>query len=216
MSILSLNNICFSYGTNKVLKDLSLEFEKAKMYCIVGKSGAGKTTLLSVLSGLAEPDSGTISYNGDDIKKMNKYKFRSKYIGVIFQSFNLVTKFTAMENVVLSMEIAGVRGVNKKEKAMELLESVGLDSDEANRRVLKLSGGQQQRVAIARALSYDADIILAAEPTGNLDGETQKEIMGIFRRLADSGKCVILVSHSPEVANNCDQIYTLQRVSSKK
>ena len=215
MSILSLNNISFSYGTNKVLKDLSLEFEKAKMYCIVGKSGAGKTTLLSLLSGLAEPDSGTISYNGDDIKKINKYKFRSKYIGVIFQSFNLVTKFTAMENVVLSMEIAGVRGVNKKEKAMELLESVGLDSDEANRRVLKLSGGQQQRVAIARALSYDADIILADEPTGNLDGETQKEIMGIFRRLADSGKCVILVSHSPEVANNCDQIYTLQRVSSK-
>ena len=216
MSILSLNNISFSYGTNKVLKDLSLEFEKAKMYCIVGKSVAGKTTLLSVLSGLAEPDSGTISYNGDDIKKINKYKFRSKYIGVIFQSFNLVTKFTATENVVLSMEIAGVRGVNKKEKAMELLESVGLDSDEANRRVLKLSGGQQQRVAIARALSYDADIILADEPTGNLDGETQKEIMGIFRRLADSGKCVILVSHSPEVANNCDQIYTLQRVSSKK
>ena len=215
MSILSLNNICFSYGTNKVLKDLSLEFEKAKMYCIVGKSGAGKTTLLSVLSGLAEPDSGTISYNGDDIKKINKYKFRSKYIGVIFQSFNLVTKFTAMENVVLSMEIAGVRGVNKKEKAMKLLESVGLDSDEANRRVLKLSGGQQQRVAIARALSYDADIILADEPTGNLDGETQKEIMSIFRQLADSGKCVILVSHSPEVADSCDQIYTLQKISSK-
>lgn len=216
MSILSLNNICFSYGTNKVLKDLSLEFEKAKMYCIVGKSGAGKTTLLSVLSGLAEPDSGTITYNGEDIKSINKYKFRSKYIGVIFQSFNLVTKFTAMENVVLSMEIAGVHSVNKKLKALELLESVGLDSDEANRRVLKLFGGQQQRVAIARALSYDADIILADEPTGNLDGETQKEIMGIFRRLAESGKCVILVSHSPEVANSCDQIYTLQKISSKK
>ena len=215
MSILSLNNICFSYGTNKVLKDLSLEFEKEKMYCIVGKSGAGKTTLLSVLSGLAEPDSGTIFYEGKDIKKINKYKFRSKYIGVIFQSFNLVTKFTAMENVVLSMEIAGVRGVNKKEKAMKLLESVGLDSDEANRRVLKLSGGQQQRVAIARALSYDADIILADEPTGNLDGETQKEIMSIFRQLADSGKCVILVSHSPEVADSCAQIYTLQKISSK-
>ena len=215
MSILSLNNICFSYGAKKVLKDLSLEFEKEKMYCIVGKSGAGKTTLLSVLSGLAEPDSGTILYEGKDIKKINKYKFRSKYIGVIFQSFNLVTKFTAMENVVLSMEIAGVRGVNKKEKAMKLLESVGLDSDEANRRVLKLSGGQQQRVAIARALSYDADIILADEPTGNLDGETQKEIMSIFRQLADSGKCVILVSHSPEVADSCDQLSTLQKISSK-
>lgn len=216
MSILSLNNICFSYGAKKVLKDLSIEFEKEKMYCIVGKSGAGKTTLLSVLSGLAEPDSGTILYEGKDIKKINKYKFRSKYIGVIFQSINLVTKFTAMENVVLSMEIAGVRGVNKKEKAMKLLESVGLDSDEANRRVLKLSGGQQQRVAIARALSYDADIILADEPTGNLDGETQKEIMSIFRQLADSGKCVILVSHSPEVADSCDQIYTLQKISSKQ
>ncbi|MGN0493932.1 MAG: ABC transporter ATP-binding protein [Acutalibacteraceae bacterium] len=216
MSVLSLQNICFSYGSTRVLQDISFDFEKGKIYCIVGKSGAGKTTLLSVLSGLAEPDGGAILYEGEDIKSINKYKFRSKYIGVIFQSFNLVTKFTAMENVVLSMEIAGVRGVNKKEKAMEILESVGLDSDEANRRVLKLSGGQQQRVAIARALSYDADIILADEPTGNLDGETQREIMGIFRRLADSGKCVILVSHSPEVANSCDQIYTLQKISSKK
>lgn len=215
MSVLSLNNICFSYGSTKVLENISLDFEKGKIYCIVGKSGAGKTTLLSVLSGLAEPDSGSICYDGSDIKNINKYKFRSKYIGVIFQSFNLVTKFTAMENVVLSMEIAGVKGVNKKEKAMSLLESVGLDSDEAKRRVLKLSGGQQQRVAIARALSYDADIILADEPTGNLDGETQDEIMNIFRQLADSGKCVIIVSHSPDVAKACDQIYILQKVPSK-
>lgn len=213
MSILSLKAICFSYGTKKVLQDLSLDFDKGKMYCIVGKSGSGKTTLLSVLSGLAEPDSGAIYYNGDDIQKMNKYQFRSKYIGVIFQSFNLVTKFTAIENVVLSMEIAGVKGVNKKRKAARLLESVGLDYDEANRRVLKLSGGQQQRVAIARALSYDADMILADEPTGNLDGDTQQEIMRIFRQLADSGKCVIIVSHSPEVAKACDQIYTLQKIS---
>lgn len=213
MSILSLNNICFSYGKKQVLKDLSLDFEKGKMYCIVGKSGVGKTTLLSVLSGLAEPDGGTICYDGNDIKKINKYKFRSKYIGVIFQSFNLVTKFTAMENVVLSMEIAGIKGINKKSKAAELLKSVGLDDDEANRRVLKLSGGQQQRVAIARALSYDADIILADEPTGNLDGDTQKEIMRIFRQLADNGKCVIIVSHSSDVAKACDQTYTLQRIS---
>ena len=212
MSVLSLNNICFSYGSTPVLQDLSLEFEKGKMYCIVGKSGAGKTTLLSILSGLASPKSGEIYYNGKDIKNIDKYKFRSKFIGVIFQSYNLLTKFTAVENVMLSMDIAGVKGVKKKEKAMELLYNVGLDEEEANRRILKLSGGQQQRVAIARALSYDPDIILADEPTGNLDGDTQREIMEIFRELADEGKCVILVSHSPEVAAMCDERYELVKV----
>lgn len=212
MSVLSLEKVSFSYGKTPVLNDLSYDFEKGKIYCIVGKSGAGKTTLLSILSGLAVPTDGKILYNGDDIKKIDKYKFRSKYIGVIFQSFNLITKFTAAENVMLSMDIAGVKGINKKERAIELLGSVGLSDDEANRRILKLSGGQQQRVAIARALSYDPDIILADEPTGNLDGETQKEIMEIFRSLAKSGKCVILVSHSPEVADMCDECYELKKI----
>lgn len=216
MSVLSLNNICFSYGSTPVLQDLSLEFEKGKMYCIVGKSGAGKTTLLSILSGLAAPKSGSIYYDGKDIKNIDKYKFRSKFIGVIFQSYNLLTKFTAVENVMLSMDIAGVKGVKKKERAMEILQSVGLDDDECTRRILKLSGGQQQRVAIARALSYDPDIILADEPTGNLDGDTQREIMDIFRELADRGKCVILVSHSPEVAEMCDERYELIKVQSTK
>ncbi|MGN0341770.1 MAG: ABC transporter ATP-binding protein [Roseburia sp.] len=215
MSVLSLENICYSYGKTPVLDHISFDFEKGKMYCIMGKSGAGKTTLLSVLSGLAMPDSGTINYEGKSMQHINKYKFRSKYMGVIFQSFNLMTKFTAVENVVLSMEIAGVKGINKKEKALQLLESVGLNNDEANRRILKLSGGQQQRVAIARALSYDPDIILADEPTGNLDSETQQEIMNIFRRLADNGKCVIIVSHSSDVAKGCDEIYRLQRLSTK-
>lgn len=192
-----------------------MEFEQGKIYCIVGKSGAGKTTLLSILSGLAVPACGEILYKGEDVGKLDKYKFRSKYIGVIFQSFNLITKFTAMENVVLSMDIAGVKKINKKERAMELLKSVGLDEEEAARRVLHLSGGQQQRVAIARALSYDPDIILADEPTGNLDGDTQVEIMEIFRSLADQGKCVILVSHSPEVANLCDERFELKRISKK-
>lgn len=209
MAVLSLKNICFSYNTTPVLDNISYEFEKGKMYCIMGKSGAGKTTLLSILSGLARPDSGSILYEGKDIQKLDKYKFRSKFIGVIFQSFNLITKFTALENVMLSMDIAGVKEPKKREKALELLKSVGLDEDEANRRVLKLSGGQQQRVAIARALSYNAEIILADEPTGNLDGDTQTEIMEIFKGLADSGKCVILVSHSPEVARMCDECYEL-------
>lgn len=211
MSALKLNNISFSYGMTPVLKDISYEFEKGKMYCITGKSGAGKTTLLSILSGLAAPTEGNIEYNGKDISKTDKYKFRSKYIGVIFQSFNLITKFTALENVILSMDIAGVKGINKKAKALELLRSVDLSEEEAGRRVLHLSGGQQQRVAIARALSYDPDIILADEPTGNLDTETQEEIMHIFKGLAEKGKCVIIVSHSPDVAKMCDQNYELKK-----
>ena len=139
----------------------------------------------------------------------------SKYIGVVFQSFNLITKYTALENVVLSMDVAGYKTKDKQSRALELLESVGLDEDEANRRVLKLSGGQQQRVAIARALSYDPDIILADEPTGNLDRDTQKEIIEIFRELANQGKCVILVSHSPDVADMCDDRYELTKISGR-
>lgn len=215
MSVLSLQNISFSYGRTPVLKDISYEFEKGKMYCIIGKSGAGKTTLLSLLSGLAAPNSGEIVYDGKSIAKIDKYTFRSKFIGVVFQSFNLITKYTALENVILSMDVSGAKIKNKKQKALELLESVGLDEDEANRRVLKLSGGQQQRVAIARALSYDPDIILADEPTGNLDRDTQKEIMDIFRELANQGKCVILVSHSSDVAAMCDERYELTKISGK-
>ena len=215
MALLSLQNISFSYDKTPVLKDISYDFEKGKMYCIIGKSGAGKTTLLSLLSGLAKPTAGDIIYDGKSIAKSDKYTFRSRYIGVVFQSFNLIIKYTALENVILSMDVSGAKIKDKKEKALELLNSVGLDEDEACRRVLKLSGGQQQRVAIARALSYDPDIILADEPTGNLDRDTQKEIMEIFRELANQGKCVILVSHSPDVADMCDARYELTKISGK-
>lgn len=216
MSILSLQNISFAYDKTPVLQNISYEFEKGKMYCIIGKSGAGKTTLLSLLSGLAKPTSGEIFYDDKNVSKIDKYKFRSKYIGVVFQSFNLLTKYTALENVVLSMDVAGYKTKSKKQRAIELLQGVGLDEDEANRRVLKLSGGQQQRVAIARALSYDPDIILADEPTGNLDTETQNEIMNIFRELTNQGKCVILVSHSPDVAAMCDERYELVKLGRTK
>ena len=216
MALLSLQNISFSYDKTPVLRDISYDFEKGRMYCIIGKSGAGKTTLLSLLSGLANPTAGDIIYDGKSISEIDKYTFRSRYIGVVFQSFNLITKYTALENVILSMDVSGVKINDKKKKALELLDSVGLDEDEANRRVLKLSGGQQQRVAIARALSYDPDIILADEPTGNLDIDTQKEIMDIFRDLANQGKCVILVSHSPAVADMCDERYELTKITGKK
>lgn len=211
MTTLELNNICFSYGNNKILNNINYKFDSKKIYAVVGKSGTGKTTLLSILSGLATPDSGDIIYKGKSIKDINKYDFRSKYIGVIFQSFNLLTKMTAVENVMLSMDLAKIKTNNKKETAYSILNSVGLSKEEANRRVLQLSGGQQQRVAIARTLSYNPDIILADEPTGNLDGETEDEIMKIFRKLADEGKCVILVTHSPVVAKQADCTYELKR-----
>lgn len=211
MGILELENVSFSYGKTKVLDNISYSFDAGHVYSIVGKSGAGKTTLLSILSGLAKPTSGHIYYDEKDMAKINPYKFRSNYVGVVFQSFNLLTKLTAVENVVLSMDIAKKKIKNKKEHAYKLLESVGLSKEEADRRVLKLSGGQQQRVAIARALSYEPDIILADEPTGNLDSETQDEILKILKGLANKGKCVIMVTHSPAVAEQSDFVYTLKK-----
>ena len=178
--------------------------------CIRDSSGAGKTTLLSLLSGLAKPTSGKILFEGNDIAEMDKYRYRSQYVGVVFQSFNLLPHLTALENVRLSMDLSGKKYENKNEYALRMLQSVELDEAKAKRRILKLSGGEQQRVAIARALSYHPEIILADEPTGNLDGETQDQIMDIFQRLAhQDGKCVILVTHSPAVAKASDEVYQL-------
>ncbi len=213
MSILKLDNVSYSYEKSRsvVLKEISYEFEKGKVYAIVGKSGAGKTTLLSLLSGLTVPVNGTIAFDGHDISKMDRYNYRSQDVGVIFQNFNLLPHLTAVENVVLSMDISGKKIDNKKERAMELLEKVEIDELTANRRILKLSGGEQQRVAIARALAYDPQIILADEPTGNLDVETQNEVIGILSSLAkEENRCIIIVTHSPEVAKCADEVYQLK------
>ncbi|MCQ2465745.1 MAG: ABC transporter ATP-binding protein [Oscillospiraceae bacterium] len=210
MSILELKNISYTYDKKKyVIKNINYSFEKGKIYAIAGKSGAGKTTLLSVLSSLAAPTEGQILLNGNDISKIDKYRFRSTEVGVIFQNFNLLSHLTARENVVLSMDISSKKISNKNNLAAELLKKVEIDDDDIDRRVLQLSGGQQQRVAIARALSYNPDIILADEPTGNLDTETQNEIMKIFRNLADEGKCIIIVTHSPDVVQKADTVYEL-------
>ena len=213
MEILELKDVSYTYtGKNNVIEHLNYVFEDGKIYAIVGKSGAGKTTLLSMMSLLTKPSDGQILFEGKDITGMDPYAYRSHYVGVIFQSYNLLMNLTALENVLLSMEIAGKKTANSKTEAMELLASVGLDEEEANRRILKLSGGQQQRVAIARCLSYDPKVILADEPTGNLDQETQEEIMNIFQQLAKDGRCIIIVTHSKEVASCADEIYELQAV----
>ncbi len=212
-NILELNNLKYSYtkSTPNVIENLSLSFESGKIYAVMGKSGTGKTTLLSLLSGLAKPSDGKILFKGKDISKIDRYKYRSNLVGVVFQSFNLLPYLSATENVMLSMDISGIKIKNKKEYAKEILKKVKLEESELDRGILKLSGGQQQRVAIARALSYNPEIILADEPTGNLDSETEEEIMSILRMLADEGKCVIVVTHSSEVAKKADTVYELKK-----
>lgn len=215
MSVLELDKISYTYdGKTYVLKDFSCAFEKGKVYAIVGKSGAGKTTLLSLLAGLDKLSEGKILFDGKDITNIDKYKYRSNDVGVVFQSYNLLPKFTARENVELSMDLSKKKVANKKEVAMDLLKKVGLSEEEANRRVLKISGGQQQRVAIARAIAYEPSIVLADEPTGNLDPENQDAIMEIFKSIAhNDNKCVIIVTHSQDVAKQADEVFELVKNS---
>lgn len=217
MSIFKLENVCYSYEDEKeVLKNINYTFDKSSVYAITGKSGTGKTTLLSLMSGLDNPKSGKIFYNGKDISNLNKDVYRSHHVGVVFQSFNLLPYLSAVENVVLSMDVANLKMSNhdKIKKAISLLNDVGISEEKANRRILKLSGGEQQRVAIARALSYDPEIILADEPTGNLDSHNEEQIINIFKELAyKKNKCIIIVTHSKSVANSADHIYNLQKLT---
>lgn len=207
MSVLELKDVAYAYegSRKKVFEHLDFTFVPGKIYAITGRSGTGKTTLLSLLSGLENPTEGKILFDDVDIRRMDRYRYRSRDVGIIFQSFNLLPHLTAVENVILSMDVAGVKYKNKKAKAMELLAKTGLSEEEAKRRVLKLSGGQQQRVAIARTLSYEPSVILADEPTGNLDQKTEEEIMAIFKELAEEGKCIIIVTHSEDVARQADE-----------
>lgn len=210
MSVLILNNVSYRYeGTKKsVLKDVSAAFERGKVYTIIGKSGAGKSTLLSLISGLDICANGEILYDGASLKNLDRDDYRAKSIGVIFQSFNLLTNATAVENIVLSMNISGNKEKDKKARAYALLERVGIDRETADRKILKLSGGEQQRVGIARALSHDPDVIIADEPTGNLDRDTEADVLKILTSLAqDEGKCVIIVTHSKKVTSIADEVW---------
>ena len=214
MSTLALQNVTYKYegGSKNIFKDVNMDFEKGKVYTIVGKSGAGKSTLLNLLAGLDTATEGSVTYENKSLADMNLNRYRAKNAGIIFQGLNLLTNATAIDNIVLSMNISGVSGVNKKAKAYELLEKVGISKDKATRKILKLSGGEQQRVAIARALAHDPELIVADEPTGNLDKQTEDSILKIFSRLAhDEGKCVIIVTHSKKVTNIADEMWGLDK-----
>ena len=203
MPTLELKNVSYAYEKGKaVLQNVSAELETGKMYAILGPSGSGKTTLLSLLGGLDVPAQGSVLFDGEDITAKGLEHHRRNHISLIFQSYNLIDYMTPVENVRLTAKL----------DAAPILERLGLEKDETQRNVLKLSGGQQQRVAIARALASDAPVILADEPTGNLDADTAEEITAILKESAHAfGKCVVVVTHDREVAKQADVVLEIKR-----
>lgn len=209
--ILRLEKLNYGYidgGLKRqILKDLDYEFEEGTFYTILGASGSGKTTLLSIMAGLDKAESGEVYYEGEAISKMGLQKYRRDKVGVVFQSYNLINYLTGAENIELAMsETSNKIPGNRKELAYALLNMVGIVESKADRIVTKLSGGEQQRVAIARALAGNQDLIFADEPTGNLDSETEQEVIRIFRMLSEEfGKTIIVVTHSNEVSKLSDR-----------
>lgn len=203
MPTLELKNVSYAYEKGKaILSNVNAELETGKMYAILGPSGSGKTTLLSLLGGLDTPAQGGVLFDNEDIQKRGLEYHRRNHVSLIFQSYNLIDYMTPIENVQLTAKL----------DAGPILERLGLAKDEVSRNVLKLSGGQQQRVAIARALASDAPIILADEPTGNLDADTADEITAVLKESAHAfGKCVVVVTHSADVAKQADMVLEIKR-----
>ena len=202
MNTLEIKNVTYSYANSKekVLSLINQGFELGKFYAIIGKSGTGKSTLLSLLAGLDKPNSGEILFKDENIEKAGYSNHRKNNISLVFQNYNLIDYLSPLENIRL---------VNRKASEDILLE-LGLDKTQVRRNVMKLSGGQQQRVAIARALVSEAPVILADEPTGNLDETTAGEIIAVLKKLAkERNKCVIVVTHSKEVASAADTVLEL-------
>lgn len=196
-----------------ILKDTSIAFDQGRFYTILGQSGSGKTTFLSLISALDVPKSGEVLYEGIDIRKIGYERFRRDKISIIFQSYNLVPYLTAVENILVAMSITDNElPENHREVAYNLLDYIGINKAKADRLISQLSGGEQQRVAIARALATNVDVILADEPTGNLDEGMEQEIVDIFKDLAKvHNKCVIVVTHSNEIAQQSDETYYLKQ-----
>lgn len=217
MALIDVSNVNYFYqdGDTKryILNDITCSFERGKFYTIFGESGSGKTTFLALLSALDTPKTGVISYEGSDIRQIGLDSYRRNKIGIIFQQYNLVPYMTAVENIKVAMSITDNKlPADLNAVAYNLLDYIGITRDRADRTVNKLSGGEQQRVAIARALATDVDVILADEPTGNLDDDMENEIVKIFQKLAhDHNKCVIVVSHSSQIANEADEAIKLRK-----
>jgi putative ABC transport system ATP-binding protein len=216
--MLKVSNVkrVFKSGDIKVLavNNVSFTVPDGQFASIVGRSGSGKSTLLSLLGALDQPTSGSIEIDGKDVTKLHDHaliKYRCDKIGFVFQGYNLVPNLTAAENVMLPMEFAGLPKKQRIERAKSLLQQVGLEADQIQRKPGKLSGGQQQRVAIARALANKPKLILADEPTGNLDSQTGKMVFDLLHNLAKTEHTtIIVVTHDQEIAGKTDKTFHLQ------
>ena len=202
MNIMELKSVGYAYeNKQKVLKDVSLSVEEGKMYAILGPSGCGKTTLLSLMGGLDSPSNGQVLYDGQDIEKAGLSAHRKNKVAFIFQSYNLIDYLTPKENVALTSKLP----------PQPILDRVGLTEEESKRNVLKLSGGQQQRVAIARALVSKPAIILADEPTGNLDSRTSSDVLGLLKMTSQKfHQTIVMITHNNEIAQLADRIIRIE------
>ena len=213
MSILTLTNATYKYHGTQIsaVSGVNCTFEPKQLYAILGPSGSGKSTLLSMMAGLDLPTEGTITFDGYDLAKLDLDRYRRESIAMIFQSFQLFPLLTAMENVCYPMELCGIKPADARPKAMNLLVRVGITEEQMRRFPSRLSGGEQQRVAIARSLAAGAKILLADEPTGNLDIDNTKNIIDILQGLAhNEGYCVIIVTHDLEIADKADVVYKMR------
>ena len=201
--IISLSQLSVGYTlSHPVISDINLELRSGQLACLIGENGIGKSTFMNILGCLDRPTTGSYRLNGDEVATLSDDELayvRNKQIGFVFQSFNLLTKLTALENVALPMIYAGVNKKMRIERATQLLQSVGL-GERMDHLPSELSGGQRQRVAIARALANNPAIIMADEPTGNLDSKSTIDVMNIFRGLHDEGRTILLVTHEPDIA----------------
>jgi putative ABC transport system ATP-binding protein len=223
MSLISLENVEKEYELGetlvKALRGSDVEVEQGEFVAVMGPSGSGKSTLMNMIGALDKPSSGEVSIGGEKISGMSEDQLallRSKKVGFVFQEFNLINSMNAWQNVALPMIFRGVKPAKREERAKKLLEKVGL-GDRTEHRPSELSGGQRQRVSIARALANDPDIILADEPTGNLDTETGEKIMELLENLNDRGKTIVMVTHDPNDAEYADRVVEIvDGVTSRK
>lgn len=215
--MLEVKNVSKTFNTPSgpvhALKDITLTVQTGEFVSIIGKSGSGKSTLLSILGALDTPTGGTITVDEASIEKLSAHqqtKYRGKKIGFVFQQYNLIPNLTALENVVLALEFGDYPAASRIDRAVKLLESVGIEEDQQHRRPSRLSGGQQQRVSIARALANEPSFILADEPTGNLDSATGKKIFDLLHSLSRNQKTtIVVVTHDLDIAGKTDRTFAL-------